>query len=136
MFCCFISGGREKKRGADIFFSSHASTRYIGNRRELLQLMTQVMGILYKKQKQWHFVELVHALGLGFIYTMRIWLSKKLGLCNASPNCIFFDVGEIMLDVDWFFLLLGSRWWFWKAEEAAYFESSRRLILKRLPLFN
>ena len=109
MFCCFICGGREKKRGADIFFSSHASTRYIGNRQELLQLMTQVMGILYKKQKQWHFVELVHALGLGFIYTMRICLSKKLGLCNASPNCIFFDVGEIMLDVDWFFLLLGSR---------------------------
>lgn len=39
---------------------------------------------------------------------MRICLSKKLGLCNASPNCIFFDVGEIMLDVDWFFCCQGQ----------------------------
>ena len=69
--------------------------------------MTLGMGILYKRQKQWHFVELVHALGLGFIFTMRICCSKKLGLYYTSLNCIFRDVGEIVLDVALFFSLSG-----------------------------
>ncbi|XP_057793851.1 uncharacterized protein LOC131010371 isoform X1 [Salvia miltiorrhiza] len=38
-----------------------------------LQLATQAMGVLCKRQKQWHFVELVLALAWDFIFIIKNW---------------------------------------------------------------
>lgn len=54
-----------------VFSKLHYFSRYLGNQLVLLQQMIQIMEILYRRQKQWLFEELAHALDWGSTFIMK-----------------------------------------------------------------
>lgn len=83
-------------------------TRSFGNQQGLLQLVSQGTGILCRRQKQWHFVELVLASGLDCIFIMKTWNSAVVSWrCgNSAWDVVCFSRVEVPFSMR----AIGSEW--------------------------
>ncbi|KAL0326455.1 UNVERIFIED_CONTAM: DNA repair -like protein 1, mitochondrial [Sesamum radiatum] len=77
-------------------------TLYGTDAEGLLQLVSQGTGILCRRQKRWHFVELVLALGLDCIFIMKTWNSAVVSWPwgNYAWDDVFGQLGFLIPSVN------------------------------------